>query len=469
MAKVWRKPCDHCGTPYEGYGPKYCSIECVGAAKARAPASPGEADDGLRSYEFVDGRFLFVVGAKVRAIEYARWDAICRDYSSLGSDLSVAECARKHGLQREILARLFKAYGHFKSSPPNCRERIGEHKADFAPLVAEAIENDEHRFIGQLERARDTEWREDYIRLKRDTLTQDRIIQAAEKFAGNWKVPPLKAIKARAGEDWEAHLPTADEHAGKYNWAPETFGEDLDTKETASRLRAHAEESSEWIAGQPGRCKVVHRSLVGDLFHALTGMTEHGTKLDQDTRSAKVLTMTMDALVYGIALLASSADRVIVRGSKGNHDGFQFVFAMHLLKALCAPYKNVEVHPTPGYYTSFRVGSTLHVLDHGYRMGAIGSWKAKAQAEVVAREVGGEAYHGCEQIITYVGHLHEEARSQHGGHLKLIRLESLGEPDDFETSLRYASQPAAHLFRLDALGRISDERVLFRDRLSRAS
>ena len=101
-------------------------------------------------------------------------------------------------------------------------------------------------------------------------------------------------------------------------------------------------------------------------------------------------------------------------------------------------------------------------------MGALGGWKAKAQAEVVAREIGGEDYHGCDMIYTYCGHLHEEQRASHGGHLKLIRLESLGEADDFETSLRYASQPAAHLFRLDALGRISDERVLFRDRLQRA-
>ena len=467
MPKKFKRNCDFCHKYYEGDGKRFCSKPCDDDSRKTSVNDPDPTDTGLRSYEYVDGKFVFVVGQKVCAIEFDRWDEICRNYSRLGSDLSVAECARKHGLPREILARLFKAYGHFKSSPPNCRERIGEHKGDFAPLVAEAIENDEHRFIGQLERAREQEWREDYMRLKRESVVQDKIVAAAGELATKWpKLPALKLLKARSGEDYEAHIPTADEHAGKYNWADETFGEDLDTKETCARLRRHAEETVSWIRGQPGRCKAVHRSLVGDLFHALTGETEHGTKLDQDTRSAKVLMSTMEALVYGIGLLAGATDHVHVRGSKGNHDGFQFVFAMYLLKALCAPYKNVTVYVTPGYYASFRVGTTLHVLDHGYRMGAIGSWKAKAQAEVVAREVGKEDYHGCEQIITYVGHLHEEARSQHGGHLKLIRLESLGEPDDFETSLRYASQPAAHLFRLDQHGRISDERVLFRDRLS---
>lgn len=438
------------------------------AKGAPSPESP-ESFDAPQSYQYIDGKYLFVIAGKLIAVPYEQWDAICRDYSELGSNLTTAEVARKHGIPRNILTKILGLYGQFKASPPNCRERIGEHKEDFAPLITEAIENDENRFIGELERSRDTAWRDDYLRLKREEVTRDRIIAAAEKFATGWKVPTPPKIKAKAGEEWEGHFPTTDEHAGKYNWSQETFGEDLDTKETCERLKRHAESAVEWIAGQPGRCRVAHRSLMGDLFHALTGMTEHGTKLDQDTRSAKVLTMTLDALVYGVSLLAGAADHVHVRGSKGNHDGFQFVFALVALKAMLAPLKNVTVHVNPGYYASFRVGTTLHILDHGYRMGALGGWKAKAQAEVVARETGREDYHGCEQIVTYCGHLHEEQRASHGGHLKLIRLPSLGESDDFETSLRYASQPAAHLFRLDRLGRISDERVLFRDSLSPAA
>lgn len=424
-----------------------------------------EMEEGLRDYEFVGTHFIFVVNGKPLAVEFERWDAICRDYSEHGGNLTSAEIARDHGIPLPVLKRVLRAYGQYKASPPTCRERIEEHRADFTPLVAEAIENDEARFLNVLDRKRDTEWRKHYVELRNEDLTRQRMLEAAHALASEWSVPDIPKVEPNDGEAWEAHIPTTDEHAGKYNWSAETFGEDYSTDETCARLRRHAERTAEWIRGQPGRCVRIHRSLLGDLFHALTGQTEHGTKLDQDTRSARVLSKTMEALTYGVALLASVSDEVVVRGAKGNHDGFQFVFGMMLLKALCEKYPNVTVDDSPHYFNSFRVGTTLHVLDHGYRMGTIGGWKAKAQAETVAREVGGAEYHGCEMIYTYCGHLHEEQRGSHGSHLKLIRLPSLGESDDYETSLRYASLPSAHLFRLDHRGRICDERVLYRDAL----
>jgi hypothetical protein len=53
-----------------------------------------------------------------------------------------------------------------------------------------------------------------------------------------------------------------------------------------------------------------------------------------------------------------------------------------------------------------------------------------------------------------VGHLHELQAASHGDHAKLIRLPSFGESDEYETSLRYASEVAAHLFAHDLSGRI---------------
>lgn len=441
----------------------------VGEAEPVSEAAPSDLTDDLRDYQYIDGTFLWVVNEKLYAVEYERWDAICHDYSEHGGDLTQAEVARKHGVPLPILKRILRRYGQYKASPPNCRERISDHKEDFTPLVEEAIENDEYRFLDELQRKRDQEWRKEYIELKKQDLVQQRMIEAAERIAASRPTPQITGVPAivtRGGEPWEAHVPTTDEHGGKYVWGKESFGEDYDTPETCRRLVHHAEAAADWIASQPGECRVIHRSLMGDLFHALTGETEHGTNLDQDTRSAHVLILVLDALERGCRLLARTTDHLHLRGSKGNHDGFQFTFAMVTLRALLRDVDNITVHVEPGYYDSWRVGSTLHVIDHGYRVGNLTGWKAKAQAEVVAREVGGADFHGAEQIITYVGHLHEEQRASNGSHLKLIRLPSLGESDDFETSLRYASQPAAHLFRLDPLGRICDERVLFRDTLS---
>jgi hypothetical protein len=51
----------------------------------------------------------------------------------------------------------------------------------------------------------------------------------------------------------------------------------------------------------------------------------------------------------------------------------------------------------------------------------------------------------------------------HGlSHAKLIRLPSFAESDEYETSLRYASEPVAHLYAHDTQGRIvGDEWIYF--------
>lgn len=431
------------------------------------PDDLGEVGEGLQEYQTFAGHFVFVVSGRPVAIPHERWDAICRDYSEHGGNMTQAEVARRHGIPRPVLSRCLRAYGQFKASPPTTRERIIDHADDLSPLVAEAIENDENRFLRTLERERDREWRRDYERLKKERLAQDRLVDAACRLAAS--SPPASvdwtpAVVRSVGDPWTAHVPTTDEHVGKYVWAEESFGRNLDTDEAAARLTNHGPCAADWIAAQPGPCEVAYRTFVGDLFHALMGETEHGTRLDQDTRAARVWNRAMDALLAGLVPVARAAKRVVVKGARGNHDGFLFYLAMYTLRerVRAEGLDNVEVLPRPGHFDHFRVGSSLHVLDHGYAMGSLTGWKARAQAELVAREVGAEDYHGCEQVYTYVGHRHELEVGSHGAHLRMIRLPSLGESDDYETGLRYASTPAAHLFRLDGEGRIRGTAELLR-------
>lgn len=427
-------------------------------------------DESLRDYQFLGGSFLFVIGERMIAIDYDRWDQICRDYSEYGSDMSGSEIARKHGLPLPVVRRCLTKYGQYKSSPPNCRERIEEHKEDLAPLISEAIENDEHRFIAQLESQRDREWRKEFVALKKERVAEDRVLEAARQIAAEMApVVVSGSFEPLPGEPWYGHFPTTDEHIGKRVWGKESFGLDYDTPIGVARLRAHGDSTAAWVASQPGKCLVGYRTLVGDLTHALMGETAHGTKLDQDTRAGKVWTETAEACVYSIAKLAAVCERVVVKGAKGNHDGFLFYVFMEYLRARMATVPNVSVEPTPAAYDTFRVGSALHVLDHGYGVGKLTGWKAKAQAEVVAREIGGADFHGADMIYTYVGHLHEDEKGSHGAHLQLRRLPSLGESDDYETGLRYASTPTAHLFRLNERGLIDTEKVLYRADLTAAA
>ncbi len=95
-------------------------------------------------------------------------------------------------------------------------------------------------------------------------------------------------------------------------------------------------------------------------------------------------------------------------------------------------------------------------------MNALSGWKAKASLDVLARKAAGEDYFKARRIYYFVGHLHELQAAFHGDHVKLTRLPFFGESDEYETSLRYASEPVAHLFTHDPSGRIvGEERVYF--------
>lgn len=418
---------------------------------------------GLRDYTLVDGTFIWSVDDRLVSIPYDRWEEMCHDYATMGADLSAAEVARKHGISVPVLKRLFTKYGQYKASPPVLRESILTNQGDLTPLIDTVVENQEAAFLEQLRVKQDDTWRIDYKRLVTERDLEDRLVKnAIEIMAG--VVPPKfgsRPNRTRDAKPWRAHIPTTDEHLGKYVWGKESFGSNLTTDISCERLRRHADLAAQWVLDQGGHCEKIYRTLIGDLFHALTGETEHGTRLDQDTRGARVWSMAFDTIEYGIGKLLQVADHVHLVGAKGNHDGFAFWQFMHLLMIRYREEERVTVDAQPGPYGHFRVGESLHIVDHGYRVGSVGGWKAKAQAETTAREVGGEAFHGAKYIYTYIGHKHEWEVGVLGRHHTIIRLESLGEADDYETSLRYASEPVAHLFRLNHSGRITGDSLLF--------
>jgi hypothetical protein len=227
----------------------------------------------------------------------------------------------------------------------------------------------------------------------------------------------------------------------------------------------HADLAAEWIEGQPGDCGTAYRSFLGDMFHAITGETEHGTRLHQDSRTQKVWKMATEAVIYGIERLAQSAHRVVVNAVPGNHEGkdesFKFFYSLDLY------FKNrpeIEIRVHPKRFAAFRVTDTLHVLDHGYGVGALGGWKARALAEGVAREA--DEYDGAEWIYTYYGHLHKKETTPAGAHHEMKRLPALCETDDYATDLRFPGRPCAILYRLDQRGRIESEHTLYADALA---
>jgi hypothetical protein len=172
-------------------------------------------------------------------------------------------------------------------------------------------------------------------------------------------------------------------------------------------------------------------------------------------------------MIYRIEAHRPVADEIEVVLVPGNHEGaaISYLF-MDVIATYYQGVEDVKVQVHPRRYAAFRVGESLHVLDHGKGIGqSVASWKALAQAEVVAREAGGEDFHGATSIFCYSGHYHARQVGTSGRHLEMIRLPALTPPDDYETDRRYSGDPQARLFVLGPHGRIVDEHVIFAEEI----
>lgn len=418
-----------------------------------------------------EGTYFWQIRGEYYTCPESTWDAICGDYSEMGGNLTQKECARKYGIRYGILRLMLRRAGQFKASLPFSERTVLQagSEEDFEDLEDAAIEIKERRLEERIRRRHVKHMKSRLRELEREQRTREEFLAGIAEVAPQIDVPSVPKIQLPSddeADDWQGHLPTTDEHVGKLAWDDELWGENYDTDIGCQRLRAIGDAQAQWIAGQPGRCGVAYRTFVGDLVHALFGQTENDTRLDQDTRPAKVWAMLTESLIYSVNVLRPVTDLVVVMGAKGNHDGtVEFFQAMHLLKKLFEGEDDVHVVASPRRYNAFHVGETLHVLDHGKNVTRLTGWKAKAQADSTARETGQrafavesmseeECYRHSNYIYTYYGHLHEREVSMQGAHHELRRLPAVCESDDYENSLRFHNHPVAEMYRLDDLGRL---------------
>lgn len=412
--------------------------------------------------EVEEGQYVWKINGKFYHIARSAWDDICADYSEMGGDLTQKEIARKYGIRYSVLKRMLRRAGQFKASLPFSERAVleADSEDEIQTLENKAIEVRERYLENRIQRRLQHRQKKRLLELEKEHRTRQRFLTRLADIASDIEVPDpptLEVNNDNSGNSWRAHLPTTDEHIGLEVWGRETFGGNYDTDIGCMRLRSIAHARARWVAEQPGRCEVVYRTFIGDLIHALTGETEHGTQLDQDTRSARVWKMLIETLIYCINVLRPVCDKVVVIGSRGNHDGeISFFQAMYALKMVfeASDADDVEVRATPHRFSHYRVGDTLHILDHGYYMNKLSGWKAKSQAETTARATAGPDFHGAQFIVSYYGHRHEREVTMAGAHHELRRLPPVCEVDDHATDLRYHSHAVADAFRLDDRGRL---------------
>lgn len=422
----------------------------------------------LLDYTFANGVYYFPVAGQIFPVPEDQWERVCEMYSEMGENRTAKEAARELGLPVSVLKRCLRQAGHYKASLPVSRESLL--RDDTSEIVERTLAAKEREVVAKFEREKRARWEREYLSLKQRYLSDQRFIEDARQIMQEFEPPVIINTTSQDYQDpWSAHIPTADEHIGLLVWSDETFAANhYDSESAADRLMRHADLAAEWIAAQPGDCETIYRSFLGDLFHAITGETEHGTRLHQDSRAQKVWKMAAQAVIYGVERLASCAQRVVVNAVPGNHEGKDESFKFfHSLDLYFHDRPNIEINVHPQRFTAFRVADSLHVLDHGYGVGSLAGWKAKALAEGVARESDG--YSGAEWIYTYYGHLHTKESGEAGAHHEMKRLPALCETDDYATDLRRPGRPCSILFRLDPRGRIESEHTLYEDALSLAA
>jgi hypothetical protein len=200
----------------------------------------------------------------------------------------------------------------------------------------------------------------------------------------------------------------------------------------------------------------------GSSGSSTTPPASSGTILHQDSRNKKIFREAIQAKIRQVDAVRPHVDTVHVHAAAGNHAGYIDWIVSEVLAIHYEGCPDVIVSGNVRPYDYFLIGESLIVLDHGKGINVLTGWKAKASLDVVARQVAGNDYFKARRIYYFVGHLHELQTASHGDHAKLIRLPSFGESDEYETSLRYASEPVAHLYAHDTQGRIvGDEWIYF--------
>lgn len=434
-----------------------------------ARLDPVETQADMQDYELVGDTFVFAFEKKVITIDRARMDTICADYSEFGGGLKQAELARAHGLPLPIVRRVLTAYGQYKSSPPFTRETTAEaaDAGELDALAERAVEVQEKALLKKIEHQQISNMRRRLLRLESEAYHREKLFEAAAEAAANVSVLPARNLVLNTGQPWHCHAPTTDEHAGLPSNPDENYGPGYGTPEAVGRIRFHADYTAAWVRSQPGSCETLRRSLLGDTMQAFNGTTKGGTPLRTDMSDPEVFERLLDALLYGIVTLRGSARHQHIYYVPGNHEGdIAHLLALTIKRVVEAQgLDDVTVHIHRRLYEHFRIGESLHMLDHGTGYSSLSGNKAKTTAEVNAREVAGDDFDGAKRIYTYVGHLHESQIAMVGHHHELIRLPAMCENNDYETKLRLPGRGAARLFRLNELGHITDEhRLDFRSR-----
>jgi hypothetical protein len=187
---------------------------------------------------------------------------------------------------------------------------------------------------------------------------RDAILQIGEEM------PRAKKAKAPRGTDDDllCIYPIGDPHIGMHAWGKET-GQDFDIKIAEQNLIAAVDALVE-LAPPAKHALVIN---LGDFFHAdsSAATTTRGTRVDVDTRWAKVLAVGVRIMRRIIDRALEQHEHVTVICEIGNHDDQSSQMLALCLEQYYEREPRVTVDTSPSKFHWYRFGRNLIGTTHG--------------------------------------------------------------------------------------------------------
>ena len=231
----------------------------------------------------------------------------------------------------------------------------------------------------------------------------EAITEAFDEYSGFSVLPPPPVY---TNSDLLALYPLADFHLGLYAWGEEA-GQDWDVDKACACLRAVLAELVSTTA--PAETAIVLN--LGDFFHSDSSQAEttKGTRVDMDTRHARVLSFGVELMVEVIELALQRHGKVVLRNLRGNHDEHTSVALTAAMGAWFRNNDRVTVDPSPAPHWSYKFGKVLLGATHGDTLK-----KPETMALLLAQSCK-EAWGQTDYRYFHYGHKHHIEMREVGG------------------------------------------------------
>ena len=268
--------------------------------------------------------------------------------------------------------------------------------------------------------------------IKTDVDRDEQLKQILESFKISIEsYKPIPKVKAptKTLEDIITVYPMGDPHIGMYAWSAET-GEDFDCSIAENDLRnaiVHLVEK----APSSDVCIILN---LGDFFHSdgSTNTTTKGTRVDVDTRWARVLDIGITLMMDCVHLCLQKHKRVIVKNNIGNHDRQTAQVLSLCMKHAFKNNPRVEIHEPSNPFFIYEFGKNMIFSTHGDGV------KPK-QAQGVVANYYPEIWGRTEHRYGYFGHFHHEERFELNGFVGEI-FNTLASSDAWHHASGYRSK-----------------------------